>query len=327
MRPALGFQDVLGSPLTVNAMALQLKYSGPLTPAALVIGQQLIRCRLTNVDTGSAAQVLSWLSRPLNNFLGSARPTKPHSREQCVTSGSCPGGNPRRCDGGSDELLALPGKASCSAAYDVPSPSFRFGELVAMIKSLESEIADLAPEIAEAAAVLARDDELDLRQQPGSKCGLLMTTLEEVLLIWLYRGIQHDLAETERQLIEARLGQDRWRQMHLVLTSNPTGSVYPLDFCPELSAEVKAFYKQENWFDFPEAPSLDTCNVLADMLALGPTGELFDRRNLKSVNVQLQYFAKKIATLEATRKALADALPMEWPGSTAAEWKAFYKPH
>jgi hypothetical protein len=179
-----------------------------------------------------------------------------------------------------------------------------------MIKSLESEITDLAPEIAEAAEVLARDDELDLRQHPHSDCGILMTTPGEVLQIWLYRGIQHDLATAERQLIKAHLGEDRWRQMHLVLTSNPTGSLYPLDFCPELSAEVVAFYKQEDWFDFPQAPSLDTCNVLADMLALGPTGELFDRRNLKSVNVQRQYFAKKIATLEATRKALADALPL-----------------
>jgi len=118
------------------------------------------------------------------------------------------------------------------------------------------------------------------------------------------------LAEVERQLIKARLGQDRWRQMHLVLTSNPTGSLYPLDFCPELSAEVVAFYKQEDWFDFPQAPSLDTCNVLADMLALGPTGEIFVQYELKRVNAQLRYFAKKIDTLEATRKALADALPL-----------------
>jgi hypothetical protein len=125
-----------------------------------------------------------------------------------------------------------------------------------MINSLKIEMADLAPEIAEAAGVLARDDELVLRQQPGSKCGLLMTAPGEVLRIWLYRGIQHDLAAAERQLFKARVGEDRWRHMHLFLTSNPTERVYPLDFCPELSPEVVAFYKREDWFDFPEAPQL-----------------------------------------------------------------------
>ena len=63
------------------------------------------------------------------------------------------------------------------------------------------------------------------------------------------------------------------------------------------------------------------------MLALGPAGEMFDRYKLKSVNVQLQYFVEKIVTSEATRKALADALPLQWPGSTSAEWHAFRTPH
>ena len=152
-------------------------------------------------------------------------------------------------------------------------------------------------------------------------------TSEEVLQIWLYRGIQHDLAEAERQLIKARVGEDRWRQMHLVLRSNPTGSVCPLDFCPELSPEVVGFYKRGDWIDFPSVPSLDTCDVLADMLALGPTGEIFVQYELKGVNAQLRYFAEKIDTLEATRKALADALPLQWPGSTSAEWHAFCTPH
>ena len=115
--------------------------------------------------------------------------------------------------------------------------------------------------------------------------------------------------------------------MHLVLRSNPTGSVYPLDFCPELSPEVAAFYKRKDWFDFPPFPSLDTCDILADMLALGPAGEMLDHYGLKSVNAQLQYFSEKINMLEATRKALAEALPLQWPGTTAAEWDAFHTPH
>jgi hypothetical protein len=196
-----------------------------------------------------------------------------------------------------------------------------------MIKSLESEITDLAPEIAEAAGVLAHDDELDLRQHPRSECGISMTTPVEVLRIWLYRGIRYDLAEAERQLIKARVGKDRWRQMHIVLTSNPTERVYPLDFCPELSPEAAAFYKRKDWFDFPPFPSLDTCDILADTLALGESGEIFDQYNLEQASRQLQYFTKKVNMLETTRNALADAHPLQWPGTTAAEWEAFHASH
>ena len=62
------------------------------------------------------------------------------------------------------------------------------------------------------------------------------------------------------------------------------------------------------------------------MLALGPTGEIFVQYELKGVNAELRDLAKKIDTLEATRKALADALPLQWPGSTSAEWHAFRTP-
>ena len=82
--------------------------------------------------------------------------------------------------------------------------------------------------------------------------------------------------------------------MHLVLRSNPTGSVCPLDFCPELNPEVVGFYKRGDWIDFPSVPSLDTCDVLADMLALGPTGEIFVQYELKGIKHNRSTLPKRL---------------------------------
>jgi hypothetical protein len=182
----------------------------------------------------------------------------------------------------------------------------------------------LTPEMTAAAAAEAATEWLDLRQHPGAACAILIRTPTEAVTTWVLRGLQHDYRQADRQLLMARLGEGKWKEMKLDLLNKPGALVYPLDYCPEISPEEVAYLKtDEGLMNLATLRCCEVTRTLADMLHMDEA-EFFMDFGLEWVEHMLSVLAEKVAALTTVRDMLQAALPETWPGTTPAEWEAHH---
>jgi hypothetical protein len=125
-------------------------------------------------------------------------------------------------------------------------------------------------------------------------------------------GVSATLDQLDCELIKARVGQSRWKEMKQDLSEGPQCGL-PIDFCPEISPELAAYYKGPGKADLKDFgktdfyPMFPLLGESAEVLGIQPRA-LVRKHWLPEVNRSLNKLADRVSLCMRMREALRLAM-------------------